>query len=114
MTRVFALLALTAAMAAPALAQSTAPAPPTSPPLAQAEAPSKACTAAIAKATREQHALEAATAQAARDTKARESCGSKTACARYDSAIAGAQKRATQHEARLRKFKAAQAKACKS
>jgi|SoiMethySBSTD1v2_1073268.scaffolds.fasta_scaffold421321_2 hypothetical protein len=106
MLRVLAALMLAAVVALVVHAQNPPPAP-------VATAPSKACTAATAKAAREQRALDAANAQAARDTKAREGC-SRAACARYDSAIAAAQKRAMQHEARVTKFTAAQAKSCKA
>jgi hypothetical protein len=74
--------------------------------------PTKACQAAQAKLTRERHSVDAAKTQLAKDAKARESCSTKTACARYDNAIATLTKRVTRHDARVRKFEVAQERAC--
>jgi Ni/Co efflux regulator RcnB len=95
---VVALLAV-AFFAAPALAQ-------------DAPATTKSCETAKRKIEREQKSLAAATDSMVRDQRARQTCASRSVCARYDSAIAGTDKRRWRHEARLARFKEEAAAAC--
>lgn len=92
-------LLVTACFAASALAQ-------------DAPATTKSCATAKRKIEREQKSLAAATDSVARDQRARETCASRSVCARYDSAIAGTEKRISRHEARLARFKEEVAAAC--
>jgi flagellar motility protein MotE (MotC chaperone) len=100
-----------AAVALPAAAQTTAPAPAASPTSTE---PTKQCVTARKREDREQRSLTAATDAIARDRKARESCSSKSMCARYDTAISAMEKRQARHETRLTRFKEDVDKACKT
>src|SRR5436305_3820613 len=53
----------------------------------------KACVSAKRKVEREQKSLSALDDSIAHDRRAREACVSRTVCARYDSAIADAERR---------------------
>lgn len=75
-------------------------------------ATTKSCESAKRKIEREQKSLAAAADNIARDRHARESCTSRSVCARYDSAIAGTEKRRSRHEARLARFKVEAVAAC--
>lgn len=77
-----------------------------------APAPTKSCESAKRKIEREQKSLAAAADSIARDRRAGETCASRSVCARYDSAIAGTEKRRSRHEARLARFKVEAVAAC--
>jgi hypothetical protein len=72
----------------------------------------KACQTAMRKVEREQRSLAAAHDAIARDRQARDTCSSRTVCARYDSAIAGTERRATRIASRLARFEAEVAQTC--
>lgn len=117
MTPIFALVPLlfAAAVALPASAQTTAPAPSSVPAAnSTASEPSKQCATARKKEDREQRSLTVATDTIARDRKARDSCSSKSMCTRYDTAIGAMEKRQARHETRLKRFREDVDKACKA
>jgi len=78
----------------------------------QAADASKACQSARKKVEREQRTLDAANDSIAHDRQARESCASRSACARYDAAIADAERRTSRLASRLARYEAEAAEAC--
>jgi len=81
-------------------------------PAVQAADASKACQSARKKVEREQRTLGAANETIAHDRQARESCASRSACARYDAAIADGERRASRLASRLARYEAEAAEAC--
>jgi hypothetical protein len=73
----------------------------------------KTCVAAGKKLDREQASLDKAHAEVARYDKLQQGCATKSACARYMSAIESLEKRVARHERRIEKFTASRDKACK-
>lgn len=80
----------------------------------QAADTSRACQTARKKVEREQRTLDAANETIAHDRQARESCASRSACARYDAAIADAERRNSRLASRLARYEAEAAEACGS
>ena len=72
----------------------------------------KACQTAKRKVEREQRSLATATATITRDRHARATCVSRSACARYDAAIADTERRSARITSRLGRFEAEAASAC--
>jgi hypothetical protein len=104
---------------ATAHAQTPAPAAPTKAPTITNDgtamaAGDKKCTAATRKLEREQNSLDRAHAEVARYDKLQQSCATKSACARYISALEALEKRVARHEHRIDKFTAARGKVCKT
>lgn len=73
----------------------------------------KTCVAAGKKLDREQASLDKAHSEVARYDKLQQGCSTKSACARYKSAIESLEKRVARHERRIEKFTTARDKACK-
>ena len=73
---------------------------------------SKACQSARKKVEREQRTLDAANQTIAHDRQARASCASRSACARYDAAIADGERRSSRLASRLARYEAEAAEAC--
>ena len=73
----------------------------------------KTCVAASKKLDREQASLDKAQSEVARYDKLQQGCSTKSACARYMSAIESLEKRVARHERRIEKFTTARDKACK-
>lgn len=104
---------------ATAHAQTPAPAAPAKVPTitkdgAAMAAGDKKCVAATRKLEREQASLDSAHAEVARYDKLQQSCATKSACARYISALEALEKRVARHERRIDKFSAARGKVCKT
>lgn len=73
---------------------------------------SKACQTAKNKVERERRSLAAANDTIARDKHARETCVSRSACARYDAALADLERRSARIVSRLARFEAEVASTC--
>jgi len=102
------------AAASVATAQSTPVAPPAPTAVTPSTRPGKPCVAANRKLDREQKALESAQAEIARNRKLQQGCTSKSACARYASALESLDKRVARHELRIDKFATSRDDACKA
>ncbi len=91
-----------AALAAMALAGSTAWAADKSPP----------CMKAQRKVAKEENWQVRGEAMMERDRRGRETCATRAVCARYDSRIVEMEKRKLYHDSRLAKYRADAATAC--
>ena len=81
-------------------------------PCAMAADGDKACLTAKRKVEREHKSLAALNDAIGHDRHARETCISRSACARYDAAIADAERRSARLAARLSRYEAEAATAC--